>query len=279
MTELIKYNAACLALSEAVAVDEVKNLRDKADAMRIYAMQAKNKQLEVDAAEIRIRAERRLGEMIALQKQSIGLNSGVRMAGAVEGANDGSTAVVTNDHRPKLSDVGISKDLSSRAQKLAAVPEEEFEVEIGEWRGRVTEEGKRVTTRLEIAGEKALNKKQPQPKQPEPQPEEELEEGLVNEADIAEIFDNQEKRIAELESIVASLTKEDTGKEIYDLKSRVRNEEEQKLNQMSLLNKKSNENDAMYRVIVQAAKFHGIDHTQSIFTLCKALLPCFKKVA
>ena len=116
-------------------------------------------------------------------------------------------------------------------------------------------------------------------KQPEPQPEEESEEGLVNEADIAEIFDNQEKRIAELEDLNRSLMASDKDKEIYDLKSRVRNEEEQKLNQMSLLNKKSNENDAMYRVIVQAAKFHGIDHNQSIFTLCKALLPCFKKVA
>ena len=31
--------------------------------------------------------------------------------------NDGSSAVVTNDRRPKLSDVGVSKDFSSRAQR------------------------------------------------------------------------------------------------------------------------------------------------------------------
>lgn len=68
MTSLVKYDAACRALAEAKAVDEVKDLRDKADAMRIYAMQAKNKTLEIDAAEIRIRAERRLGELIAAQK-------------------------------------------------------------------------------------------------------------------------------------------------------------------------------------------------------------------
>lgn len=155
MTSLVKYDAACRALAEAKAVDEVKDLRDKADAMRIYAMQAKNKALEVDAAEIRIRAERRLGEMLAAQKASGGLNQGARVAGAKAGANDGSSAVVSGDRRPKLSDAGISKDLSSRAQKLAAVPAAEFEAEVSEWRERVEEEGRKVTTRLEKAGERA----------------------------------------------------------------------------------------------------------------------------
>jgi len=156
MTALVKYDAARRALSEAVAVDEVKDLRDKADAMRIYAMQAKNKDMEVDAAEIRIRAERRLGELIAAQKQTGGLNRGASVSGAKAGANDGSSAVVTNDRRPKLADVGVSKDLSSRAQKLAAVPEEEFESEVGEWRERVKAEGERVTTRLATAGARVI---------------------------------------------------------------------------------------------------------------------------
>lgn len=156
MTTLVKYEAACRALAEAKAVDEVKDLRDKADAMRIYAMQAKNKTLEVDAAEIRIRAERRLGEMIAAQKESGGLSKGA--------ADKGANAVDTNDRvkKPKLSDAGISKDLSSRAQKLAAVPQAEFEAEVGEWRERVQAEGARVTTRLEQAGERAMKEAEAQ---------------------------------------------------------------------------------------------------------------------
>ncbi|MFT0532247.1 hypothetical protein ACMHYJ_05340 [Castellaniella hirudinis] len=167
MTALIKYEAARHALAEAKAVDEVKDLRDKADAMRIYAMQAKNKSLEVDAAEIRIRAERRLGEMIAAQKEAIGMNQGTR--GQLQGRSESgeSLAVDTNDRQkiPTLSDAGISKDLSSRSQKLAAVPEDEFEAEVADWRERVQEEGRRVTTRLEQAGDRAQAKLPASPSQ------------------------------------------------------------------------------------------------------------------
>ena len=36
--------------------------------MRVYARQAKNKQLEIEAAEIRIRAEHRVGEIMTAQR-------------------------------------------------------------------------------------------------------------------------------------------------------------------------------------------------------------------
>jgi len=67
---LVKYDAACRAIAEAKAVDEVKLIRDKAAAIAAAARVAKNHGLEIDAAEIRIRAERRLGEMIAEQKRT-----------------------------------------------------------------------------------------------------------------------------------------------------------------------------------------------------------------
>ncbi|CAK7026567.1 hypothetical protein [Saezia sanguinis] len=159
MTALVKYDAACRALAEAKAVDEVKDLRDKAEAMRIYAMQAKNKTLEVDAAEIRIRAERRLGEMITHQKETVGLNTGAAGLGINQHNKQEVRSLPTT--APTLADVGISKDLSSRAQKLAAVPEEEFETEVGEWRERVQIEGQRVTTRLEVAGAREIAKRKP----------------------------------------------------------------------------------------------------------------------
>lgn len=131
MAGLVKYNEACRALAEAKGVDEAKDIRDKAEAMRIYARQAKNRSLEIDAAEIRMRAERRLGEMIVAQKATVGLNTGSR--GQLKGRDHpgGTISEQPEDRRPTLEQVGIDRKLSSRAQKMAAVSTEKFEALIG----------------------------------------------------------------------------------------------------------------------------------------------------
>lgn len=158
-TQLIKYEAACRALADCKAVDEVKSWADKAAAMQAYARMAKDKEMETDAAEIRIRAERRLGEMLAEQKADGGFaKPGPKSLANNERIPDGDKSPVNNERTVTLADAGISYDLSSRAQKLAAVPEAEFEAEIGEWRDRVSAEGARVSARLEKKGEKQLKK-------------------------------------------------------------------------------------------------------------------------
>jgi hypothetical protein len=62
------------------------------------------------------RAERRLGEMIAEQRASVGLNQG-----AVKGRT-GTKSVPVLDPRPTLTAAGIDKHLADRARKMAAVP-------------------------------------------------------------------------------------------------------------------------------------------------------------
>jgi ParB family chromosome partitioning protein len=57
------------------------------------------------------------------------------------------------DDTPTLADMGITKKLSSRAQKLADVSEEKFESALGEWRERVQEDKERMTS--DLLGEKA----------------------------------------------------------------------------------------------------------------------------
>ena len=150
MTRLVKYDEACRAIAAARSVDEVKDWHDKSAAMQAYARQAKNRSLEVDAAEIRLRSERRLGEMIAAQRAGVGLNQGAK-GSIVTGA--GREPV--KDQRPTLAAAGIDKKLSSRAQKLAAVPGEQFEGMLADWRGRVSDETERVTTNLLREGTRA----------------------------------------------------------------------------------------------------------------------------
>jgi hypothetical protein len=116
---LVKYDAACRALAEAKAVDEVKDIRDKAMGMELYAQQAKNLQMELDAAEIRLRAEHRLGELIEAQKETVGLAKG--------GQPYQSTGVKhTPVDKPTLASADIDKELAKRARKMARLSEAEF---------------------------------------------------------------------------------------------------------------------------------------------------------
>lgn len=64
MTEIIKYDAMCHAIAEAWSIDEAKDIADKAAALAVYAKQAKNFDAERQASEIRVRAERRCGELL-----------------------------------------------------------------------------------------------------------------------------------------------------------------------------------------------------------------------
>ena len=74
-TALTKYDAACKYIAEAATVDEVKHFHDEAAAIAAYARQAKNRELEAQCVEIRMRATRRLGELMREQKRTVGLNS------------------------------------------------------------------------------------------------------------------------------------------------------------------------------------------------------------
>lgn len=143
MDALVKYDEACRGLSRALAnaktVTDARKVGYSAEALRAYAKQAKNKLLEVDAAEIRIRAERRVGELIALQRDTAGLAKRGRpkLKGFLENPIT-LTEVLGSDH----------KNLADRCRKLAAVPERKFDAMLLEWRDRVQRETERVTVNL-----------------------------------------------------------------------------------------------------------------------------------
>lgn len=136
--ELIKWDNARNAIAECKTIDEVKTIRDKAEAMRAYAKQVKESlQVQNDLCEIKLRAERRAGEMLSE-------------------TNLNSTAKLKNESNSmSLSRIGIQKHESSRWQKIAKIPEETFESVITETKAAAEE----LTESMMLKVEKEINSK------------------------------------------------------------------------------------------------------------------------
>lgn len=121
MNELVRYEQARFALAECQRVDEVKDIRDKAEALAAYARQAKDTELIQFATEIKVRAERRCGELLSAAE----MNHGARGTGSNQHEVRLQPATT-----PTLAALGITKDQSSRYQSLASMSEAHFETAV-----------------------------------------------------------------------------------------------------------------------------------------------------
>lgn len=132
---LVRYEAMCTAIAECHRVDEVKDIRDKARALEVYAQQAKNTDAERKAADIRLRAERRAGELLAdlarADYSDAGKASGEARANV---SADGTRSIEPrqSDYARALEDNGMSRQQAHRYQQLAAVPAETFEAALAD---------------------------------------------------------------------------------------------------------------------------------------------------
>jgi hypothetical protein len=110
VTDLVRYDAACKALAEAVSVDEVLLIHDEARALAACARIAKNRDAEADAVVLRLRAVRRLDELRQAQKVTVGLNRGAAGGGKKTGSR--GVLITPRDDRPTLASQGIDKNRS-----------------------------------------------------------------------------------------------------------------------------------------------------------------------
>jgi hypothetical protein len=114
---LVRYDEMCRAIAEVYRVDEVKDIRDKAMAIMLYAKQANNREAELQAIQIRVRAERKAGELL----REIPTAQGHRTDLAPPRDE------VPSPKHEVLSDLNISRQQASDWERLADVPEAEFE--------------------------------------------------------------------------------------------------------------------------------------------------------
>ena len=182
---LTRYEAARQALAECKNVDEVKDFKNKWDALREYAKRAKKRELLIYAVEISARAERCLGQMLIEAFENGELGHG----------HKGKNSPPKNGGLKKLEDLGVTTQQSSRAQQLAKISEPDFEGLIGLWRQK-SEEGNRVTVdMLAFAHERSQDESDDQEEddQEEDDQEESDESDESGEQDASDKEEDQDK--------------------------------------------------------------------------------------
>jgi len=122
-SSLARYDAMCRAIEAAYAVDEVKDIRDQAIALEVYARQA--------ACEIRLRAERKAGKLSAKLERSPGGRPGKTRA----------TMDRVSTKAKQLHAAGVTSRQAKNWEKLAAVPDEEFEMALEDQTTKPTTNG------------------------------------------------------------------------------------------------------------------------------------------
>ena len=116
MSELILWDKMKNAVIECHSVDEITQLRNKAEAYRYALKQAKESPEVIrKAEEIKLRAERRAGELLKETPKSKG------------GGDVRNHPSHPSSGEKTLSDLGITYNQSSKWQKIANIPEEKFE--------------------------------------------------------------------------------------------------------------------------------------------------------
>ncbi len=127
-TGLVHFDQARQALALAHSIDEVKQIRDQAEAIRAYIKQQKGSfEMQNQAAEIKLRAERRAGEMLKGQPK----NTGAMGVGKVP-LHDASTL-------PTYKELGLEETQAYRWQLEAEIPEKKFEQFIAETKAAAEE--------------------------------------------------------------------------------------------------------------------------------------------
>ena len=120
--QIARLEGAVGALAEIATVREAREIHDVAAAAVLYARKAKlGIEAQNHAAEIKLRAERKAGELLALVERD---KTGPRITTIDGGNSDGVQAA--------YEEAGITQQTGSRWQAIATLPADRFETHIAE---------------------------------------------------------------------------------------------------------------------------------------------------
>ncbi len=146
--QLAHFKKAKRELALVTRIDEVKEIRDKAEALRAFSKQAgESLEMQNNCAEIKIRAERRAGELL-------------KESGRKKGETNKKIMFYDGTLSPTLKELGIERKQSMRWQIIAGIPERVFEEHVAITRAKAAE----LTTVGVLALAKRQQKRQKQKK-------------------------------------------------------------------------------------------------------------------
>lgn len=116
-----KYEAAKVALAECIRVDECKDWADTAAALATYGRQSRNKELEIYALQIRLRAIRRTGEILLTINTASGARKDLE-------PRVGNQPRLTREEA--ATKAGLSKHQAKEAIRVARIGTKSFEQQI-----------------------------------------------------------------------------------------------------------------------------------------------------
>jgi hypothetical protein len=135
-TGLVKYDAMVTAIDICHRVDEAVEIRNQASALKLYMRMAGNREAERKAAEIRIRAERKVGLLTREMETKPGARTDRQPPSTTErGSDEQPSPNLGRGPAPKrdiLHEAGISSQRASEWERLADIPDDKFETAMAE---------------------------------------------------------------------------------------------------------------------------------------------------
>jgi hypothetical protein len=138
--QVVLYDEMVRAIDACHSVDQVKDIRDKARALEVYARQARNTDAERKAADVRLRAERHTGELLRdLARATPQTARSIGTTGQI--VSDHKTRFEGSEYSRTLEQNGLSRQTAHRYEQLAEVPRETFERALADPENRPTTNG------------------------------------------------------------------------------------------------------------------------------------------